>query len=359
MKKECKRNKIMLFNDSIEFKNLLMKICVWILLISGFLVSSFLVFGQTNRVAQSGMTFLDIDIGARPAAMGGSFICMDQDVNTLFWNPAGIARMKGFEFSVNETSWFADMKEYALGMVFGTHKYGSIGLSFLIIDNPDVHVTTISYGGGEKWEDEGFQDIIHQHALGITYAKQISDLFSVGGQVKWVHEDLGSFQYEPRARADTDSGFSARKNLIAYDFGTQYYTGFKDLRVALSIRHFAPRNRYQLDYFEPPVNFRFGIAMNILSIFIPDDDLHSLTLCVDAIHPRDFSERVQIGCEYWFGHFFALRAGYKFNHDLESFAGGIGVRKKLGTLNIKIDYAYSAFGGIFDDIQRISFGISK
>jgi hypothetical protein len=329
------------------------------LLIFGFLISALSGQAQVNRVAQSGMTFLAIDVGARPVAMGGSFICMDGDANALFWNPAGIARIRGIEFVLNETSWFADMKEYSLGLTYSMGKYGVVGLGFLIMDNPDVHVTTIRYAGGEKWEDQGFQDIIDQHVLGISYARQITDRFSVGGQVKWVHEDLGTWEYEPRAEGDLDSSFVAKKNVLAYDFGTQYYAGFRDLRVALSIRNFAPRTRYQLEYFELPLIFSLGMAMDVLSIFMPDDKVHSLTLSVDAIHPRDYSERVQIGGEYWFADMVALRAGYKFNHDLESFAGGIGVKKSLGTCTVRVDYSYSQFGGIFDDVHRLSFGFSR
>lgn len=332
------------------------------------LVKFMSVQAQVNRVAQSGMTFLDIDIGARPAAMGGSFICMNGDANALFWNPAGIANIEGFDFIINETSWFAEMKEYSLGLTYSLGKYGVVGLSFLMMDNPDVHITTISYIGGEKWQDEGFQDIINQHAVGIAYARQITTLFSVGGQVKWVHEDFGAFDYEDRSeievvggmeRGKQVTGWEAKKDVIAYEFGTQYYTGFKDMRVALSIRNFAPRTRYQLDYFELPLNFRLGMAVDLLSVFMPDDKVHSLTLSVDAIHPRDYTERIQLGGEYWFGDLLALRAGYKFNHDLESFTGGIGIKKNIGTFNVKIDYSYSVIDGIFDDVHRVSFGISK
>ncbi|MCK4446640.1 MAG: hypothetical protein KAW56_06120, partial [Candidatus Marinimicrobia bacterium] len=59
------------------------------------------------------------------------------------------------------------------------------------------------------------------------------------------------------------------------------------------------------------------------------------------------------------GDVLALRAGYKFNHDLESFAGGIGIKKSLGSFTTKVDYSYSEFGGIFSSVHRFSFGISK
>ncbi len=341
------------------WKYLLMKIRILTLLAFMFLLSSILVEAEVSRVGQSGMNFLDIDIGARAVAMGGSFVCMDGDVNALFWNPAGIARIRGFDLVLNETSWFADMKEHSIGLTYSLGIYGVVGMSFLIMENPAVHVTTISYADGEKWEDEGFQDFIQQYALGIAYARQITNLFSVGGQIKWVHEDLGSWKYEPRAVKDPDSSFIAKKNVLAYDFGTQYYTGFRDLRIALSIRNFAPRTRYQLEYFELPLSFRIGMSMDVLSVFMPGDKNHSLTLSFDAIHPRDFTERIQIGAEYWLGDVLALRAGYKFNHDLESFAGGIGIKKSLGSFTTKVDYSYSEFGGIFSSVHRFSFGISK
>jgi len=327
------------------------------------------VKAQVSSVAQSGMTFLDIDIGARAAGMGGCFVCVDEDANSLFWNPAGIAQIKDFDFVINETAWFADMKEYSLGLAYSLGKYGAVGLCFLIMDNPDVHVTTLSYVGGvESWQDEGFQDIIDQYALGIAYARQITNFFSVGGLVKWVHEDFGVFDYDDREekeevngveRAKRVTGWEAKQNIIAYEFGTQYYTGFKDLRIGFSIRNFAPRTRYQLDYFELPLNFKLGMAMDIFSVLMSEDKIHSLTLNIDAIHPRDFNERIQLGSEYWFKDLIALRAGYKFNNDLESFACGVGFKKDFGSFTIKLDYAYSVFGGIFNDIHRISFGISR
>ncbi|UCH10461.1 MAG: PorV/PorQ family protein, partial [Fidelibacterota bacterium] len=312
---------------------------------------------QMKRVGQSGMTFLDIDVGARPAATGGSFAATAGDVNALFWNPAGIATQRGFAFAGNHTAWLADMQMQSFGISYGTANAGVIGFSLLSMDNPDVRVTT--FVGGERWEDQGFQDLIRQFAVGVAYARQITNLFSVGGQIKWAHEDFGAFDYQDRRTGDQITGWKASKDVLAVDFGTLYYAGFRDLRLALSIRNFSPRTRYQLDYFELPLTFRLAMALDIISVFRPEPGRHSLTLSVDAISPRDFTERLQVGGEYWYREVLALRFGYKFDHDLESYAAGFGVRQRLAGLVLLIDYAYSPVGGIFQDVHRFTFGLTQ
>jgi hypothetical protein len=302
------------------------------------------------------MTFLDIDIGARPAARGGSFVAQGGTVDALFWNPAGIGTLRGLSFVGSQAAWLADIDVYAFGMAFGTSRFGTIGLSLVSLDNPDVRVT--SFVGGERWEDQGFQDIIRQFALGFTYAKQITDLFSVGGQVKWAHEDLGTFDYVDRLSGEQTTGWQAKMDAITFDFGTLYNTGFRGLRLALSIRNFAPRSRYQLEYFDLPLSFRLGMAVNVISVIWPEADGHVLNLSMDTISPRDFSERMQLGCEYWYRQMFALRAGYKFHHDLEGFATGVGIRQDIGKVAVSMDYAYSLAGGFFQDIHRLSLSVS-
>jgi len=323
------------------------------------------LFPQVSRVAQSGMTFLAIDVGARPAAMGGSFICTDNTANSLFWNPAGIAAVRKFDVDVSTTSWLADMKEHALGIVYGTELFGSVGISLIVMENPSIRI--VQFTQGEDWIDLGFQDFVKQHALGVAYAKEITDRFAIGGQIKWAHEDLGTYDYMDRKATEVIDGFEqplqvnnweAKKDVIVFEFGTIYYTGYQDLRLALSIRNFAPRTRYQLEYFELPLNFSLGMAMNVFSTLLPESKDHILTISIDAVQPRDYSDKIHIGSEYWYDDQIALRAGYKFNSDLESFAAGIGVKKSFGSFTARLDYSYSPIDSIFETVHRFSFGIS-
>jgi hypothetical protein len=54
---------------------------------------------------------------------------------------------------------------------------------------------------------------------------------------------------------------------------------------------------------------------------------------------------------------FALRAGYKTNHDIEGLFGGLGVDVEFSGLGVRIDYAYSDIQ-FFDAVHRFSIGFS-
>ena len=58
----------------------------------------------TNEAA-----FLKIDAATRATAMGGAFVGVANDVNSVFWNPAGLIQMEKREFSAMYNSWFADI----------------------------------------------------------------------------------------------------------------------------------------------------------------------------------------------------------------------------------------------------------
>ena len=58
--------------------------------------------------------------------------------------------------------------------------------------------------------------------------------------------------------------------------------------------------------------------MNMLDLY--DDQSEAvLLLAIDAIHPRDYSERLNIGLEYNYLGLFQLRSGYRMNYDEGNF----------------------------------------
>ena len=104
-----------------------------------------------------------------------------------------------------------------------------------------------------------------------------------------------------------------------------------------------------------PLVFRVGLAMDF---FKTNNNL--LTIAVDAIHPNDNPERVNIGAEYVWKNLFSIRSGYKslFAPGIEegfSFGGGLKLRLP-GITNLSIDYAYSDYGRL-DNVQRFSLSL--
>ena len=147
------------------------------------------------------------------------------------------------------------------------------------------------------------------------------------------------------------------KNVMVFDLGLLYHTGFESLNFGISIRNFAGEITYIRDSFQLPLTFRIGLAMNIMDLTSIDKNVHSLLLTTEAIHPRDFSEQLSFGLEYEFMRMFALRAGYSFPNDEHGFSAGVGFHKDISDFNFGIDYAYTPFG-IFNEVHRftVAFG---
>jgi hypothetical protein len=127
--------------------------------------------------------------------------------------------------------------------------------------------------------------------------------------------------------------------------------------MGLHIRNFSREITYQKFGFQLPLTFKIGAAMDIMDIFQDESGIHSLEVAVDAIHPRDFSERINLGAEYWYNNMVALRCGYKFNHDVEGFSAGIGLKQKLGETQISVDYSFNK-NDYLDDVSRFSVGLA-
>ena len=98
------------------------------------------------------------------------------------------------------------------------------------------------------------------------------------------------------------------------------------------------------------------MAMDLLEAFSEAED-QSLTLAVNWLHPRDYSERLHVGAEYGFMDMVFLRGGYKFNYDEESFSGGLGVKLGVNDFGIRAGYSYTAFGDFFGSVNRVSIGV--
>ena len=183
-------------------------------------------------------------------------------------------------------------------------------------------------------------------AAGISYAKKITDQLSIGANVRWIREEIDDLSM----------------NNISVDFGTIFDTGWRSLRLAMSARNFGPDQNlagWNEDVqIEPvdvrmPMEFRLGVAMDFLE---SEDNPHFMTLALEATHPNDGAERINTGAEYWYNNILALRAGYRFNYDEESFTFGAGLKYGFGTIAGKVDYAYVDFG-LLKEVHMFTLGL--
>ncbi|MDZ7374657.1 MAG: PorV/PorQ family protein [candidate division KSB1 bacterium] len=304
---------------------------------------------EMKKVAQAGMKWLAIPLGGRASSLGGAYTAMPGGVSSIFWNPSGTAFGEGRNVFLSQAKWIADITVNAAAVTCELGRWGVMGASFVSVDWGTL------YGTRRANTPEGFIETgefsPENWMVGLSYALRVSDRFAFGGHLKYVHEKLGSnlegFFANPKE-------FTAEMNVPAFDFGTIYYTGFKDLRLAMSLQNFSQEKKYRAEHFALPLTLRFGMAMDV-SKFVLDSPNHSLTFCVDALHPRDYSERLLFGLEYAFDNMFFLRGGYKTNYDEEDISFGAGLNYNLGGVSLVLDYGYIRFSH-FDAAQIFSFG---
>jgi len=301
-----------------------------------------------KKVAQSSMKWLSIPVGARASALGGAFTACSGDAGLLFWNPAGMGFSEKLSVFVGQTRWIADIQVNAGAVSVNTGRYGVIGVSLAAVQYGDLYGTRRA-NNASGYEETGIFTPSN-FSVGIGYALKVSSHFGFGVQLKYLHEKLGSAWIGDMGSPEE---FGAEMNIVALDLGTLYYTGFKDFRFGMTLQNFSQEQKYRFETFPLPLTFKFGMAMNVLSLFL-DNELHEFTVSIDAVHPRDFSERLHFGGEYSLNKLFFIRAGYKINYDEENFSLGAGVNVKVQNVHANIDYSYINFEH-FDTVHAFSF----
>ena len=306
-----------------------------------------------DKIAQTGMKWLDIPIGARPASLGNAYMAGSPDASSVFWNPAAVALVPGTHVFLTQTQWIADINVMAAAASYEMEGIGTFGVHFMNVSWGTINATQFT-GEASLYEPLGTFEP-QDFAIGITYAKQVSAKFSVGLNMRYIHENLmgdfvgseGSFANPEEVRAEMD--------ILAFDLATLFYTGYNDLRFGVSVKNLSAEKAYRFETFPLPLTFTFGLAMDVMqAYFVEPGSPQSLTLLVDAVHPRDFSERVNLGVEYGYNEMFFLRGGYKTNHDEQGMTLGAGIDVNISDFLLGVDYSYLDFGN-FDAVHIFSF----
>lgn len=310
---------------------------------------------DNQRLAQAGMKFLSQSIDARAAAMGDAVTAIGGSSVSMFYNPAGMAELgQSVHASFGQVKWIGDI-DYNAGAIalqpFGG-RYGVVGFSIMAVDYGTFE-ETIRADNSQGFEDLGTFSPTAM-AVGLGYARSLTDRFSVGGNVKYVSQSLG-----PSVMRLDGSGVLRQDNdatTVAFDFGVLYHTGFRSLTFALSTRNFSREVTYAEENFELPLTFQIGIAMDLMDFTSLETNDHSLSLAVDAKRPRDYAEQIQVGLEYSFLNLLQLRAGYVQPQDEGGLRLGAGLRADLNGIGFGFDYAYTQFGA-FGTVNRIGLQV--
>jgi hypothetical protein len=311
---------------------------------------------QNPNLGTSGAQFLKIPVGCRAAALGGAFTSFGNDATVLFWNPAGVVGVKGSALSVSHEEWWAGsrLNHAAFAQSFG--EVGTFGFSFTSMTMDKIAVTTEDDPEGSSGLTFDAGDLM----LGISYARMLTEDFSVGITGKYVHQRIWN---------ETAGG-------LAVDVGTQYHIGFRDLRIGMSVTNFGGDLTFEgsdlvVDYdpnsaisterllpaqiqaegYPLPLRFQVGLSM---SPYMSED--FSVLLAADVIHPNDNDELVCTGIEATILQCFVVRGGYRFGDDTARWSAGIGASVPAGSLRVGFDYAFVSYN-LLPSVHRFGLGL--
>ncbi len=309
---------------------------------------------NVKQTGQASMTFLQVGVVPKAAAMGDAYTAMSKGVQSVFFNPAGLTEMDShFEAFVSSTQWFADIKYLAGAVAWNTDNYGAFALSFITVDYGTIKGTAFTPvgGTGPNYLLTGDVSNVGAYSIGLTYVKGISSKFSIGGTVKYVGQQLGQLTNASGNTSDNNA------NKLAFDMGIKYFPGIKSLRLGMSIRNFSTFVQYQSFQSPLPLAFSVGLGINLMDLFNEEmSENHQLLLSSEFIHPNDYTDRVNTGLEYTFMNMVSIRTGYETNHDILSWSGGIGLGTSFGGTRIEVDYSYSNLKD-FDGVNRFALNI--
>lgn len=303
--------------------------------------------GTQTKVATTSAQFLKLGYGARPIALGGSFVAQADDLSALYWNVAGLARMPGTAVQFSTTEYLADVQYSTVAFGINMGNVGTLAASIIFLDSGEMDVRTVEQpeGTGERFD-------VQNLALQLSYARNLTDRFSIGGSAKFVRETI----------------WHSSASTVAFDIGTLFTTPYERLRLGASFSNFGPKmamsgrdikfsddplpdqdggvtivnSNYEMEEASLPLLFRVGVAWD--AVATAD---HRVVLSSDAAHPNDNSEYINVGAEYVFRDLVALRVGQRhlFEEDGSmglTFGGGLNLRIDR-TLRTRIDYAYTDF----------------
>ncbi len=311
---------------------------------------------EFSKVGTAGAQFLKIGPGARYTALGEAATAMVDDAYGLYWNPAAIGNIEKSEVTWTSVDWIEDVSLNYLAFAYAWKPDISLGFGMTIMSTGDMEVTTVREpdGTGKSFDANSF-------ALSAAVSKRLTDRFIFGVNFKYVSE---------RISEESSKGF-------CFDLGTLLYTGFKSLRMGMSISNLGPEMKFDGNELDQPMNpdptnpnqdpvqyqydtegydlplmFRVGLAYDLF-----DTGQNRWTMAVEARDPSDNIGQFALGSEYSWNSIVFVRGGYKFNFEEEGLTLGGGLRlSPTASTNLVFDYAWADFG-LLQSAHRFSIGL--
>ena len=294
-----------------------------ILLLAMFLFS----FSYSSFAQSSGLSFLKLGVDGRATGMAEAFTAVVNDASATFWNPAGLNQAEKSHLTFTHNEWLEDVKSEFVAFVLPKENY-SLGFSL-----NSTNISGIELRGNQPTVDPIGTFDSHDIALGVSYARSFNDNLNYGITAKYIYEKI---------YIEETSGLAA-------DFGANYQFSSLPLQGAIVLQNVGFMAKLKDESPSLPSLIRAGMAYNPQEFFIPGRWLFA----ADVVADFDSNVHFNIGTEYKFEKYLALRLGYQTGYDIKNLHFGFG----LISGRFLLDYGYVPLKQDFGQGHRLSFGI--
>lgn len=294
---------------------------------------------RAEAVAAAGSTslnFLELDSGARPAALSGAFTGLANSVDAIAYNPAGLANLPRAEATFMHNQYLPGARQEWVAFAQPTADFGSIGVSlntfsvdpFAAYDAADTPTGKVS---------------AMDTALGAAYALRMGYGLSLG---------IGGQIISSRLANKTATG-------TAYDFGAHYKPS-PIIEFGAALLHVGPPLRYASEDSQLPRTLKVGVALHPLfwldDLRVDQRFIDHFSVLVDASLPQNQSVLLASAVEFAYGPLYLRGGGRDGGYAGPGYTAGVGLalsRLDKNKPELDFDYAFVDLGAL-GQAQRAS-----
>ena len=283
--------------------------------------------GFASEGGKVGFAFLKTAVNARASAMGEAYTALSKDASATFWNPANLSYTESNSIVLSHNQWLQDISHNfaAVHLVRGEH---NIAFSFNVISIPGIEIRDNT----PSTEPIGKSSVYNLY-FGGAYATNISEEWSVGGQIKYYYEKM---------HLVSAGGFGL-------DLGVSGNNIIKNMDWGLSIQNIGKMGKLLKTSTELPMLIRTGVGYS-LPWKISDNNIIA---AADMVYIINDAFRFNMGAEAKLMNQFALRLGYVLGNDSYNFTAGFGLHLN----RYQLSYAFVPYKYDLENSHRFSINI--
>jgi hypothetical protein len=270
------------------------------------LIFPVLLLAKGDGTGESTAEFLEVSQGVKASGMGGAYVAVADDIQSIYWNPAGLARLERKEFLASRNFWMVDtdIDLVAYGQPIKWIQ-GVLGGGIVLMNT----------NGGKG--DDGKELKVKCLSLSTSYGRYIAKDLSAGATIRFINQNYAN---------DKGSGFAYDAGLLAdvdpFSIGVSLLSIGEDIEI---------------DKVDSPLSTKIRAGLGYKTSIYERPTLISF----DLERPKDQEVVYHLGIEYQIIPKIDTRCGY---NTLSGYSMGFGYRSfgrgTLETLLGQIDYAY-------------------